>query len=1046
MLSAALAGTGRLLLVAGEAGMGKTTLVRSLAEDARDQGAVVRWGACWEGGSLLPFAAWIDALRRPGRDLCDEVVARLGDARAGQATDAASAARARSRLFDDVVDALEREAAGRPQVVVLEDVHWADTPTPALVRRVAAHLPAMAALVAVTFRDDELDPAELAGIGGAAEWLTLTGLPEDEVAPVLAAALGREPSADEVRSVHRQTGGNPLFVTQVGRLLAAGAPATVPTGVREVLARRLARLSVACDRVLAVAAVVGTTFDVDVLVEVTGEPHDRVVAALDEAARARVAQPVESRPDRWSFVHDLVRAARYEALGAGERADLHRRVLDVLEARGHSDAGLLAHHAARARFEPGDVRPVALAVGAAQEALARLAWPEALNLCERALDAAPEGVEGDLWRAEALLAAGDARLRTGDDDEAAEAFGAAAELGRRHASWDVVARAALGFAAGLASVEVPLMEARQVALLEEAADVLDDGSPLRPLVLARLSVALSFMGADERRLQLADDAVRLARALGGPAALGAAIAARCDATAGPDHVDERLAAATEIVALAQQAGDVGLELLGRRHRVVALMERRDLHGVDAEVAAFARRAERLGDPLYTWYAPMWRAMRAHADGRLDEAEALSRQARAIGEAGGSVNAPLLDRVLAICIAGDRGDAAGVDAAWDAIVRSHPDLLRLPLRHVLTAWVETEAGRLDGARRALAALDPADLDELPRDQEWLATLAELVMAASAVGDEALLAAAYRELLPHAGLGCFEGQAAVDHGVVDRFLALADGYVADLPTLERHVAAALAGGEASGALVAAHTVADCARAFAAAGERARAAELAADAVRRYEALGLDRRAADVRRLLDGSAAATGSPATPAVRDSGSLVRDGDTWVFAYGGSSVRVRHAKGIADLAVLLANAGREVHVRTLGGVDHLPAVGAHPVLDEAAVDAYRTRLRDLEAELDEADRHADVARAARLAAERDALVAELARGLGIGGRRRRAAGDPDERLRKAVSARIKASIDRLEGLHPDLGRHLRHAVRTGYWCCYAPERPVAWHVERDRSG
>src|SRR5690606_20114686 len=197
-----------------------------------------------------PFAAWIDALRRPGRDLCDEVVARLGDARAGQATDAASAARARSRLFDDVVDALEWEAAGRPQVLVLEDVHWADTPTLARVRRVAAHLPAMAALVAVTFRDDELDPAELAGIGGAAEWLTLTGLPEDEVAPVLAAALGREPSADEVRSVHRQTGGNPLFVTQVGRLLAAGAPATVPTGVREVLARRLARLSVACDRVL----------------------------------------------------------------------------------------------------------------------------------------------------------------------------------------------------------------------------------------------------------------------------------------------------------------------------------------------------------------------------------------------------------------------------------------------------------------------------------------------------------------------------------------------------------------------------------------------------------------------------------------------------------------------------------------------------------------------------------------------------------------------------------------------------------------------------
>jgi tetratricopeptide (TPR) repeat protein len=518
VLTGALAGKGRLLLVAGEAGIGKTTLVRSLAEDADARGAVVRWGACWEGGSLLPFAAWIDALRRPSGDRCGAVAARLGDARVGQATDAASAARARSRLFADVVDALEQEASTQPQIVVLEDLHWADAPTLELVRAVAAHLPAMAAVVAATYRDDELDAADLAGIGGAAEWLTLGGLPETEVAPLLAAALGREPSTDEVRSVYRQTGGNPLFVTQVGRLLAAGAPASVPAGVREVLARRLARLSPGCDRVLAVAAVLGTTFDVGNLIAITGESHNGVVAALDEAARARVAQPVDARPDRWSFVHDLVRAARYEALGAGERAELHRRALDVLEGRGHTAAGVLAHHAARARFAPGDVRPAALAVGAAHEALARLAWPEALNLCERALDVAPDGLEGDLWRAEALLAAGDARLRMGDDDKAADAFGGAAGLGRRHERWDLVARAALGFAAGLASFEVPLMEPRQVALLEEAADVLGDDSPLRPLVLARLSVALSLMGADQRRLRLADEAVRLARAGGDPAA------------------------------------------------------------------------------------------------------------------------------------------------------------------------------------------------------------------------------------------------------------------------------------------------------------------------------------------------------------------------------------------------------------------------------------------------------------------------------------------------------------------------------------------------
>jgi hypothetical protein len=245
--------------------------------------------------------------------------------------------------------------------------------------------------------------------------------------------------------------------------------------------------------------------------------------------------------------------------------------------------------------------------------------------------------------------------------------------------------------------------------------------------------------------------------------------------------------------------------------------------------------------------------------------------------------------------------------------------------------------------------------------------------------------------------------------------------------------------SGALIAAHTVADCARAFATAGAPARAAELAAEGVHRYETLGLVRRAAELRPLL------AASPPTAAPGE-GSLVRDGDTWMFSYEGASVRVRHAKGIADLAVLLANAGQEVHVRTLGGVEHLPAAATQPALDDAAIAAYRGRLGDLEAELDEADRHADVGRAAMLAAERDALVAELTRGLGLGGRPRRAGSDPDERLRKAVSARVKASIERLEDLHPALGRHLRHAVHTGYWCSYIPERPVTWHVERDRSG
>ena len=392
--------------------------------------------------------------------------------------------------------------------------------------------------------------------------------------------------------------------------------------------------------------------------------------------------------------------------------------------------------------------------------------------------------------------------------------------------------------------------------------------------------------------------------------------------------------------------------------------------------------------------------------------------------------------MALCIAADRGDVVGIEAAWGEMRAAHPELFSTPVNFVINAWLGAETGRLGRTRGALAALALTDVALVPRDQEWLASMAQLVMGAAAVGDRTMLERSYDELLPYSGLGCFEGIGAVDRGVVDRFLVVAAGHLGGRAAIERHVDAAVAGGEATGTLVAAHTVADCARAFAAAGVPDRAAELAVDAIARYERLGLDRQAERLRPLQAPAAPVTGTAA---------LVRDGDGWAFTYEGTTVRVRHAKGIADLALLLASGDREVHVRTLEGVDGLPVSTAHPALDDQAVAAYRDRLRDLEGELDEADRHADLERAAKLAAERDALIDELTSNLGLGGRRRSAGSDPDDRLRKAVSARIKASIDRLEDIHPALGRHLRHSVRTGYNCAYVPERPVTWHVERHRS-
>jgi hypothetical protein len=299
--------------------------------------------------------------------------------------------------------------------------------------------------------------------------------------------------------------------------------------------------------------------------------------------------------------------------------------------------------------------------------------------------------------------------------------------------------------------------------------------------------------------------------------------------------------------------------------------------------------------------------------------------------------------------------------------------------------------------------------------------------------------YEMLLPYQGLGVFEGAAAVDRGVVDRFLAIAASRLGDGVAARAHGEVALVVNDESGALVSAQTRADVAQALLRGGPEdvVRARALAAEGADQFARLGLDTDAERLRPIAGTRSVQSAS--------SGSLVREGDTWAVTFDEATVRVKHAKGIADLAVLLARPGQDVHVRVLEGVDHVgPDSPGDPVLDEAAVGQYRQRLVDLERELDEARTAADLGRAERLAAEHDALVAELTRAFGLGGRARSLGSDRDERLRKAVSARIRASIARIDEMHPTLARHLRSAIHTGYRCRYEPENPVDWNIDTDR--
>jgi hypothetical protein len=169
-----------------------------------------------------------------------------------------------------------------------------------------------------------------------------------------------------------------------------------------------------------------------------------------------------------------------------------------------------------------------------------------------------------------------------------------------------------------------------------------------------------------------------------------------------------------------------------------------------------------------------------------------------------------------------------------------------------------------------------------------------------------------------------------------------------------------------------------------------------------------------------------------------RDGETWTLGYGGAEVHLADAKGLRDLATLLANPGSGIRAHTLlaGGTE--PA-GADPVLDEPARQAYRRRLTVLDDLLEAADARGDAAASDRARVERSALVAELAAATGLGGRARRL-GDENERARKAVSARIRDVLRRIDAVHPDLAAHLQASVTTGTVCTYAPASPVTWQL------
>ena len=657
LLEDALAGQGRMLMLAGDPGIGKTRTAEQLSTYARVRGARVLWGRCHERDGAPPYWPWSEAIRQYVREsdpvglrwqlgsraadvarIVPEIGERLGDLGELPAMDSEQA---RFRVFDSVAEFLGGASSARPLVIVLDDLHWADEPSLLLLRFLARRLADTGLLIVGAYRDVELGRhhplaatlGELAEID-AARRIALHGLDADGIASYIELTAGVDrPPAELAVAIREQTGGNPFFIGEVVRLMAAEGrlgedqarrEVAVPQGVREVVGRRLDRLSDTANEVLRLAAVCGRQFELEVIARIGDRPAEEVAAALGEAVDARLIIESRERPGEYSFAHALVGETLHAEVPAARRAAIHRDCAAAIEAvhAGEIDdhLGRLAHHHLEAGTAGDTDRAVEYAVRAAARATERVAHEDAAGLYERALEALELGSDDDLERRlELLLELGAAQRRAAKVRESRATLERAAELARRLDRPEDLARAVLEICllAEAGVVDDPLIE-----LLEEALEAVgEQDSPLRAQLLSGLAAGLYWIDPAGRADELGLEAVEMARRVDDPESLALALVRRqVTGGVGLAETQRRLRETSEMHELAKRRGDLELEMRAHVYRLRDRLELGDIRGVDADLAAYERLAAELRQPQFLWHIPLLRGMRALIDGRFDDAE------------------------------------------------------------------------------------------------------------------------------------------------------------------------------------------------------------------------------------------------------------------------------------------------------------------------------------------------------------------------------------------------------------------------------------------
>ena len=1075
-----------LFLIYGEPGIGKTRLADELASRVKARDIQVLWGRCWEGEGAPAYWPWIQVIRvflgglDPERrrnlavesELASEMIRQVAqivpDLRLAPSTLSSSVtekldpSEARFRLFDAVTNFLKIGARSHPTLIVLDDLHDADEASLALLRFMARELKGAAIILVGTYRDMEVRRSPglskmIGELGREARSIPISGLSESEVTKFVEFRAGQTPDDKLVAKLCAATNGNPLFVDGIVRsLIADGALESsgtlkrafkIPSGVREAIRGRLNSLSRESNSILAAAAAIGNEFEFNLCQSVADVSSNEAHRLLDEVTRAGIVTALGF--GRHRFSHALLREAIYEELDSNGRIRIHGKVATALEEIYRDDIGPhlaeLAHHFREASAVE---KAIDYSVRAGRAAASVFAYTDAMMHQQAALDLMELHGSDALRRADLLVLLGKYAFEV-DRATSLRHFQSALALYESLGSLDKATQVHIQLGTifhmrgqGLANAALATDHLRRAELAIVKEPETTDLAQLYFTISGNECAKLNFLegaSAARRAMEISD---RLGDRLFWPWA--AASYAECLCMKGQLSDGFTLfARAFEAALEAKRSAFPVAWRAGFDSNVVG-----DPRGAQLWFERELKRKSKNANPLDFRFFSDWIDLARFNGGQLKEKEDDWKNPGSRFWIGGEWEAiaELLERQVESCerngnqyfalykcvFGGFTNLLIGEHARAEALFRygldnAHPEsvvLLEMRARPWL-ARLYVETNRLDEAAEQIARCRQI----MAAGEDWRG------LAGNVLQMEAVVTAAR---------GNYE--------LAERQFESA---------LRIHQKWHLAWDEAD-------TLQFWGRALAASGDGTRAAEKFDAAIENHRSRGVGPRflewlTADKMRALGG---ARQYPHPTKSRIIGAFQKEAEFWTISYNGATFRLKDAKGLRYIAYLLERPGQRIHVHDLvEAVEGSAAKGKTTfhadsenleivrdigspalIIDTRARSEYRARLRDLQADLDEAERMNDLGRTERLRTEIEMVGQEFTGSTGLGGRARTASRS-EERARGLVGKNVRSMVEKIRHEHPALGRHFATTISTGNFCAYQPEpdQAVSWQLGANQA-